>query len=354
MEQLIIPQADTIPVAWGWFQLLLLVTFPLHLLAMNAMVGGLLVGILQHIQGGKLQRLLAHRIAIALPLVIAFVVNFGVAPLLFVQVLYGQFMYSSSILMGSYWILVVPILIVAYYGAYLYDFKFKQLGGLGPVIAILVFTLILVIGFVFSNNMLLMVLPEHFDAYFSTKDGSLLATGHAAFWPRYLHMMAGSVAVGGLFVGLVGLFKKSSNPKLAAHAKEVGLRIFMIFTVINVVLGLWYFLSLPRAQMKIFMGGHLGATLIFLVALVAVGVVLWAGYKKKFRVVLLLGIALVFLMSFMRSWLRSSYLAEHFSLDQLPLSPQYSPLILFLVTFAMGILAIVWLLKVTSSCLAGD
>ena len=33
-----IPNADTIPVAWGWFQFLLLLTFPLHLLAMNALL----------------------------------------------------------------------------------------------------------------------------------------------------------------------------------------------------------------------------------------------------------------------------------------------------------------------------
>ena len=40
-----IPSADTIPVAWGWFQFLLLLTFPLHLLAMNAMVGGLAIAL---------------------------------------------------------------------------------------------------------------------------------------------------------------------------------------------------------------------------------------------------------------------------------------------------------------------
>lgn len=67
MDPLIIPQPDTIPVGWGWFQFLLLLTFPLHLLAMNAMLGGLAIGIIQHIKGGTLQKQLAHRIAIAPP-----------------------------------------------------------------------------------------------------------------------------------------------------------------------------------------------------------------------------------------------------------------------------------------------
>ena len=45
MDPLILPQPDTISVNWGWFQFLLLLTFPLHLLAMNAMLGGLAIGI---------------------------------------------------------------------------------------------------------------------------------------------------------------------------------------------------------------------------------------------------------------------------------------------------------------------
>ena len=45
--QAIIPSADTIPAAWGWFQFLLLLTFPLHLLAMNAML--LVVGMFMDI-----------------------------------------------------------------------------------------------------------------------------------------------------------------------------------------------------------------------------------------------------------------------------------------------------------------
>ncbi len=48
-----------------------------------------------------------------LPLVIAFAVNFGVAPLLFLQVLYGHFIYTSSILMGIFWISIIPALIIA-------------------------------------------------------------------------------------------------------------------------------------------------------------------------------------------------------------------------------------------------
>lgn len=348
MEQMFIPQPDVIPVTWGWFQFLLLLTFPMHLLAMNAMLGGLAIGVLQHLHGGEVQKKLAHRIAIALPLVIAFVVNFGVAPLLFLQVLYGQFVYTSTILMGSFWILIIPVLIIGYYGAYLYDFKFSSLGMFGPLIGIVVFCLLLGIGFLFSNNMLLMSLPERFADYFAQKNGTLLAYDHASFWPRYLHMMCGSLAVGGLFVALLGRFKKQEDPALAQHSERLGMLTFLILTVINVGVGIWYLISLPKDQMMLFMGQNIGATVVFVLALVTVLGTLYVAFKGKFWLTLFHAVLLVVLMTFMRSWLRSDYLADFFSLDQLQVVPQYTPFFMFLGTLVAGILVVAWLLKKTA------
>ena len=354
MENFIIPQADMIPVSWGWFQFLLLLTFPLHILAMNAMLGGLAIGIVQHIKGGDIQKKLAHRIAIALPLVIAFVVNFGVAPLLFLQVLYGQFVYSSAVLMGIFWISIVPILIVGYYGAYLYDFKFKTLGMFGPVVAIGVFVILLVIGFFFSNNMLLMSLPERFSEYFEHKNGTLLAVDHVTFWPRYLHMMCGALAVGGLFVGLLGRFRKGDDPELAEHSERIGITTFFVLTLVNVLFGFWYLLSLPKEQMMLFMGGNIGATLVFLIALLAVVGAVVVAYKRRFWLTFFHAVVIVVLMTFLRSWLRSDYLGNFFTLDQLQVLPQYSPLIMFLVTLVGGLLCVGWLIKKTADVFASD
>ena len=347
MDPLFIPQPDTIPVSWGWFQFLLLLTFPLHLLAMNAMLGGLAIGIVQHWHGGTLQKQLAHRIAVALPLVIAFVVNFGVAPLLFVQVLYGQFLYSSSVLMGVFWILIVPVLIIAYYGAYLYDFRFTKLGSAGPWVAVLSFSLLVVIGFFFSNNMLLMATPDQFGEYFTHKTGTLLSFGHPGFWPRFLHMFFGALAIGGLFVALLGRFRKSVNPDLAQHAEQVGLRSFLILTSGNILIGFWYLLSLPKELMMLFMGGNIGATVAFCMALLLVIGALFGAYKKKFWLTFYHAVGLVVVMTFMRSWLRSGYLKDVFTLDELQLVPQYSPMVFFFITLVVGIVCVGWLIKKT-------
>ncbi len=352
--QPIIPSADTIPVAWGWFQFLLLLTFPLHLLAMNAMVGGLAIGVVQHFRGGDSRRRLAHRIAIILPLVIAFAVNFGVAPLLFLQVLYGHFVYTSSILMGLFWISVVPILIIAYYGAYLYDFKFKGLGSAGKWLALAVLLLLFCIGYFFSNNMLLMSLPERFSEYFQHRDGSLLVSGQSEFLPRYLHMMTGALAVGGLFVALLGRFGAKATPELAALATAVGMRTFFFMTIVNVGVGTWYLTSLPKQQMLLFMGRDLAATICFILALLLVIGVLVSSFRQQLMTTLIGTVVLVYLMSFLRSWLRTDLLADYFNLSQLQVEPQYSSMFLFLICLAGGVVCVGWLIAKTVKVLKSE
>ncbi|MBE0585084.1 MAG: hypothetical protein IH612_15155 [Desulfofustis sp.] len=354
MPTLYVPAADTIPVAWGWFQFFLLLTFPLHLLAMNAMLGGLAVGVGQQFIGGAVRDRLAHRLAIALPLVIAFAVNFGVAPLLFLQVLYGQFMYTSSILMGVFWIAIVPLLIIAYYGAYLYDFKFSRLGGAGKWIGLAVVLMLLTIAYFFVNNMLLMSLPESFAGYFQHRSGTMLASAEPVFLPRYLHMVVGALAIGGLFVALVGQFRGDQDGELAVHARAVGMKVFFRLTLVNICLGIWYLLSQERDTMLLFMGGNRGATAVFSLALLLIVAILVVAYQRRLWLTVGGVVLLVYLMSFMRAWLRSDYLAGIFRLDQLVVVPQFSPLIFFLVTLLGGSIVIGWLLKKAAAALVGS
>jgi len=52
----LIPTPDAIPLAWGWFQFFLLLTFPIHLIAMNAMMCSLAIAVVEHFKGGELQK----------------------------------------------------------------------------------------------------------------------------------------------------------------------------------------------------------------------------------------------------------------------------------------------------------
>ena len=62
-----------------------------------------------------------------LTVVMTFVINLGVPPLLFAQVLYGRALYTSSVLIGVYWISIVAILMLTYW--LLYRFSGAARGG---------------------------------------------------------------------------------------------------------------------------------------------------------------------------------------------------------------------------------
>ena len=214
--------------------------------------------------------------------------------------------------------------------------------------------MLLAIGFLFVNNMLLMILPERFAAYFSNMGGSLPAADHPVLLPRYLHMMTGAVAVGGLFVALAGRFQADRDPELAAQARDVGMQTFFWGTAVNVLNGLWFLLAQPREIMLIFMGGNLPATICFTAALLVVAVMLFTAWKKRLWPTFWLALTVVFLMTFLRAWLRAGYLQEVFNLGQLQVVPEYSPMWFFFATLLLGLVCIAWMLKKTAEAMANS
>jgi len=229
----LIPTADALVAHWGWFQFFLMLTFPLHLLAMNAMLGTALVAVIAHLMPGEQHRGLSHELAKSLPFLVAFTVNLGVAPLLFVNVLYGQMLYSSTVLMGLFWLAIIPVLIIAYYLAYLYDFSFKRLGNLAMFVVLLVLALLLVVGFLFTNNMTMMISPASWTRWFTTPGGTLLNLSDPTLFARYLHMMTGSLAVGGLFVALYSATVLKGESAVSEAGIKVGMTVFSWLTLLQ-------------------------------------------------------------------------------------------------------------------------
>ncbi len=344
------PTPDSIPTAWGYFQLLLLLTFPLHLFFMNALIGSSAVALYAHIKGDEQSRALAYELAKVIPLLIALAVNFGVAPLLFVQVLYGHLIYTSSVLMGVFWILIIPLLLTAYYATYWYDFKFAALGRAGILVLAFGYLIFLLIGFFLVNNMTLMLHPESWGAYLDNSAGTLLNTQDVTLWPRYLHFMVGGSAIGGLFVALYGRFIARRNAALGDRATATGLKMFLVLSLVQIAVGLWFLIALPKTEMLLFMGRNGLATATFLVALLLVPAALWAAFKQRLYLTSGITALLACCMVLMRDFLRGGYLRDVFTLDMLQVVPEYSSMVLFLVTLVIGLALIAWMLRVAFTC----
>lgn len=340
----LIPTADTLTAHWGWFQFLLMLTFPLHLIAMNAMLGTVLTAFIAHLFPGRVHHDLSHELAKALPFLVAFTINLGVAPLLFVNVLYGHLLYSSTVLMGLFWLAVIPLLIIAYYLAYIYDFSFKKLGNLAMFVLLIVLALLMVVGFIFSNNMTLMISPASWSRWFATPGGSLLNLADPTLAARYLHMMTGSLAVGGLCVALYSSVVLRHDRDVSEAGVGLGMQLFTWLTGLQLLVGVWFLLTLPSEVMKRFMGGNTVATGLLATGILLAFASLITGYQRKVMLTLWLSLPLIYVMSFMRDSVRTGYLAPFFNMTKVPVSVQWSPLLFFLVTLVLGLALIVWML----------
>jgi hypothetical protein len=345
----LVPTPDALPMASGYFELLLLLTFPLHLVFMNAMLGGTAIAVWAHFKRDSVHERLAYKIAQVLPLLIAFTINFGVPPLLFVQVVYGHLVYSSSVLMGVFWLSVIPVLLTAYYAAYIYDFKFWNMGRRGLPILIFAGLLMLLIGFLFSNNMTLMLTPEVWQVYFKNSGGTFLNLAEPTLWPRYLHMLVGAMAIGALVIALLGRLWAKKDQEVGQLAQQVGLRVFLVVTCGQILVGLWFLISLPADVMMLFMGKSMLATCVFLLAIVCVMAVIFLATKGRLGWCGGLALLLLYLMSLMRAFVRTGYVDKLFVNQIVEAQRDFSPLLLFVGTLVIGLLLIYWMLKAAFS-----
>ena len=340
----LIPTADTLTAHWGWFQFLLMLTFPLHLIAMNAMLGTALTAFIAHLFPGRAHRELSHELAKVLPFLVAFTINLGVAPLLFINVIYGHLLYSSTVLMGLFWLAVIPLLIIAYYLAYIYDFSFKKLGNLAMFLLLVVLGLLMAVGFIFSNNMTMMISPGSWSRWFVTSGGSLLNLSDPTLLVRYLHMMIGSLAVGGLSVALYSSVVLKHDAEVSNAGIRLGMQLFTWLTGLQILVGLWFLVTLQSDVMKRFMGENTVTTGLLAAGVLLALASLVAGYQRKVMPTLMLTFPLVYVMAFMRDSVRTWYLAPYFDMTKVPTNVQWSPLIFFLVTLVLGLGLVVWML----------
>lgn len=340
----LIPFPDTIPVNWLWLQTLLTTTTFLHLVAMNLMLGVGFIALATPTNPTGETVNLRRDIGRALPLTIAATINFGVAPLLFLQVLYGQFFYTSSVLMATLWLSAVAMLIIAYSATYLFTMRFDNLGQKQTLLSIAVILLALV-GFLFTNNISLMQTPENWGNWFSNRDGWLLNFSDPALIPRFFHFCASAVAVGGLGIAFFYEIKKRRGDDSGNRWRTLGCNWFSYASIINFPIGFWFLAYIPE---NTYDGATItGRLFILLLAMSIFGIAkaIIAAQRDRVMAATYWALATVFFMTVARDLLRLEYLRPWLSLPRLPQSSQYSPLILFLIlAVAMGC-CIWWMLK---------
>lgn len=334
----LIPSPDAIPVAWPWFKALLIPCFTIHLLFMNALLGTSIIGWIGSLRSRPQDFEPAMAISRRLPFFMAFAINFGVAALLFMQVLYGHLFYTSSILMAVWWMAGLALVLIAYVAAYWLDFRFDALGTMRKAVFTLMVLCLLMVAFIFVNNLTLMVDPASWPRYFDQPGGTLWHWDDPTLIPRYLHFVTAAIAVGGL---LLAVFNEARSPERAGRYMQW----FTAATAAQFIIGGWFFLALPRSIRLDLMGGDQWMSIIMAASMLGVLLSLFFGVKQMIRPAAWAAAFTVLGMVLVRDAVRSAYLEPYFKVEQLTAGKEFSPVMVFGVFVVVGVTAVVYMLR---------
>ena len=182
---------------------LLVLSFLAHILFINLMIGGSVLTLACEIAGRKRPDLdkLAHEITKTVTVNKSIGVVLGVGPLLTINVLYTTYFYSANALTGKVWIMIVPLVSIAFLLTYAHKYTWEKLApfkGLHIALGAMGTLLFLLVPFIFVTNVNLMLFP---DKWLEVK-GFLSAMVLPNVLPRYAHFVLACVAVTGLFLAI--------------------------------------------------------------------------------------------------------------------------------------------------------
>jgi hypothetical protein len=338
--------------------------FTLHVVPMNLWYGGTITAMLLHTFGGDEARRFSSRLMAQMPVIIAVGINFGIVPLLFIQVGFGQVFYPATILMSWFWFSIIIMLIPAYYGAYLYAYgqaghgdampKWKRAAGWLSAL------LFIAIGFIFANAMSLMENLKDWPQLWQNHSfhgatlGTALNTADPRLWPRWLLMFGLALTTTAAWVAFdAGWFANRETSAYKAWAKGFAWKLYVLGTVWFAAAGSWYSFGTWTAEVKqaMFQSPWVVLTVLTATTPGAVLALLWLARQRDGNVsrpwASLIGLAqfgVLGINAASRQLVQQVELAPHFDVTRQPVETQWSPLVIFLAAFVFGLAVIGWMI----------
>lgn len=359
MDPNVIPAVDPagLPGPAWLFHVLLVFTFFLHLLFMNLTLGGTLLAFVSHLRAGGRSDdpngVLAGRMMAVNAYGISLTITTGVAPLLFIQLIYQQYFYSGTILLGWIWFAMLVLLTGGYYAAYLYKFRGAPSrgsgGGLWLGLSALAFLLIAMIHVAVH---LIHVQPERWIEYAASP---LAVLSDATYWPRLLHFVLAGIAFAALVITWWAARQAAAGVDAALNARiaRTGWRWALWATAAQVLDGVVLLVVLPREVLMGIMSGGL-ATLVPLTLSIVLAVGLLMMLARSLNPVAHFGlvsgtlgamILTIGVMTITRHQVRVLYLDPVASQYQLQAVPQWGNFLLFVVLLLAGLATVAYMVK---------
>ncbi|MBI2387946.1 MAG: hypothetical protein HYV14_18315 [Elusimicrobia bacterium] len=333
------------------FQALMVLTFALHILFVNLSLGATCLTVVGRLKGGDRWNRLAGGMGQAATASVSGAILLGVAPLLFVQVIYDPFWYASSNLSAAWAIGFIFILMAGY--ASLYLARDRQ-GDAGSAFAGLSFALFLTAGFIMHVLGFQLLQPEKWLGWYAGRGAAATAGTvlHDFSLPRFLHFIVPAFAATGVFLMLYSWYFRARADADAAYldwAGRLGAKMAFHATAIEALTGLLWLMVLPRdlrfhAHPLFVLGLTLGLALLGFLYFVQAREkdhhrFAWAAAAGMFATVLEMAAA--------REALRVRYLGRFgYAIADHRLNIDWGSTSLFFVTFALCLVVLAWILAV--------
>jgi hypothetical protein len=339
------------------FHILLVFTFFLHMLFMNLTLGGTLLAAISHLQAGGRRDdergVLAGRLMAVNNFGISLTITTGIAPLLFMQLLYQQYFYTATILIGWLWFGLVVALMVGYYAAYLYKFRGAptrgQGGGLWLATSAIMFLLIAMV------HVAVHLLHAQPDRWHDIASGAACILADTTYIPRLLHFVFAGVGFAALVACWWAVRQARAGVEVETNTRiaRTAWRWALWTTVLQVVDGFVLLMLLPRPVLLGFMRGGAATMVPLLLGIVlAVGLLMMLAkvsnpVDSSGTVTGCLGaMALaVAIMSVTRHQVRAIYLEPVTSQYQFAVVPQWGNFVLFAVLLVIGLATVAYMVK---------
>lgn len=354
----LIPQPDPTPLpgpAW-LFHLLLVVTFVFHLIFMNVALGGSLLAAVAHLTrrgSDGVRDEFARRLTRANTYAISLAITTGVAPLLFVQVLFQQYFYPATILIARGWLSLVLLLLVGYYATYLYKYRgLPARGEGGGVFAVVAAASFLGIAMLQVTVNLVHSQPDEW-ARIADRPWSVVTS--PVFVVRVLHFVLAAVAFTALLAAwwAARAAERGEAPPLNAAIARYGMRWALWSTAAQVADGFLLLVLLPPGTLtRLMRSGAAAMVPLAASVMLAFGTIaMLARVTEPVGQRGLLGGALgamtltVAVMAVTRHQVRLAYLQPATSRFTLAEAPQWGNFFLFAVLLAGGLGLLGWMLR---------
>jgi len=339
MNEILIPLSSPVPLsspAW-LFLFFLVLTFFIHILFVNLTLGGSILILISRYIGKNYGKDSYNRVAEEIGYLntfnISMTITTGVAPLLFIQTIYENFFYTSSILLSWKWLFVLVSIILAYYFYYIYKFKpfgFKNTGGRGIIFIIFATIFFIYVAMIFVGNTLSSMQPEIWKDIYLGKRSFMSAN---TYFPRLLHFLLGTIAIAGIFLMFYSKIKKSLNQDVKESMYRLGKGGFFVATLLNIAVGLWFLYSHEAKIFNLLMGNNLvGTALLWISLLLAVIVVIFIN-KIPDTILMTIALVIVAFMTIVRRVVEDGYFAKYIDVYALKVEPYWGIFAIFAILF---------------------